>query len=235
MRWTDDSVELLRKLWSKGFSASQIAERIGGVSRNAVIGKIYRLGLSGRATVHRSRHRRSQNKLVATMNKAGLHRGQRTDRTAGAARKALFDHEVAKHVAAGDSRAVATSKAAAAMDTSLGVRSLTNDLNQSTYNPTFVGDQPMQLSELSEELVIPLSERKTILQLVEASCRWPIGDPQHKDFHFCGKQKVPCLPYCEFHARRAYLFVDPSAPRRGRKERKAEEHRGHRIVVEALK
>ncbi len=48
MNWTDERVELLRKLWSEGLSASQIAAQIGGVSRNAVIGKVHRLKLSGR-------------------------------------------------------------------------------------------------------------------------------------------------------------------------------------------
>lgn len=66
----------------------------------------------------------------------------------------------------------------------------------------------------AEELVIPLAERKTIQTLVECSCRWPIGDPQHPDFHFCGKTKVPGLPYCEHHARRAYQ--PPDAKRRDR-------------------
>ena len=46
--WTDDRVEQLKKLWSEGFSASQIAAEMGGVTRNAVIGKVHRLGLSGR-------------------------------------------------------------------------------------------------------------------------------------------------------------------------------------------
>ncbi len=50
MAWTDERVELLKKLWSDGLSASQIANRMGGVTRNAVIGKVHRLGLSGRAT-----------------------------------------------------------------------------------------------------------------------------------------------------------------------------------------
>ena len=49
MSWTDERVELLRKLWSEGLSASQIAAKLGGVSRNAVIGKVHRLKLSGRA------------------------------------------------------------------------------------------------------------------------------------------------------------------------------------------
>jgi GcrA cell cycle regulator len=47
--WTDDRVELLKRLWSEGLSASQIAGELGGITRNAVIGKVHRLGLSGRA------------------------------------------------------------------------------------------------------------------------------------------------------------------------------------------
>ncbi len=50
MAWNDDRVELLKKFWSEGLSASQIASKMGGVTRNAVIGKVHRLGLSGRAT-----------------------------------------------------------------------------------------------------------------------------------------------------------------------------------------
>jgi len=53
MAWTDDRVEILTKLWAEGLSASQIATRLGGVTRNAVIGKVHRLGLSGRATPSR--------------------------------------------------------------------------------------------------------------------------------------------------------------------------------------
>jgi GcrA cell cycle regulator len=54
MAWTDERVELLKKFWAEGLSASQIAARLGGVTRNAVIGKVHRLGLSGRATSSRS-------------------------------------------------------------------------------------------------------------------------------------------------------------------------------------
>ncbi|NOX82561.1 MAG: hypothetical protein GXP06_06175 [Alphaproteobacteria bacterium] len=50
MAWTDDRVELLKTLWAEGLSAAQIANKMGGVTRNAVIGKVHRLGLSGRAT-----------------------------------------------------------------------------------------------------------------------------------------------------------------------------------------
>ena len=54
MGWTDERVELLKKLWAEGLSASQIAAELGGVTRNAVIGKVHRLGLAGRAKSTRS-------------------------------------------------------------------------------------------------------------------------------------------------------------------------------------
>lgn len=57
MAWTDERVEQLKKLWSEGLSASQIAKQLGGVTRNAVIGKVHRLGLSGRATPSRPARR----------------------------------------------------------------------------------------------------------------------------------------------------------------------------------
>ena len=63
MAWTDERVERLKKLWTDGLSASQIAADLGGVTRNAVIGKVHRLGLSGRgktsSTVTRSRPARN--------------------------------------------------------------------------------------------------------------------------------------------------------------------------------
>lgn len=63
MAWNEERVELLKRLWAEGLSASQVASRLGGVTRNAVIGKVHRLGLSGRATSSRSsspRPRRTQ-------------------------------------------------------------------------------------------------------------------------------------------------------------------------------
>src|SRR5438876_4984456 len=59
MNWTDDRVEQLKNLWTEGLSASQIARALGGVTRNAVIGKVHRLGLAGRAGPARSERPRT--------------------------------------------------------------------------------------------------------------------------------------------------------------------------------
>ncbi|MBC7832732.1 MAG: GcrA cell cycle regulator [Hyphomicrobium sp.] len=160
MAWTDERVETLKKLWGEGLSASQIAGRLGSVTRNAVIGKVHRLGLSGRATTSRMKSHRPRPRMASKrMAKA------RFSATGNPAFRALYQETEA-------------------------------------YVPPV------------EEMIIPLAERKTIQTLVECSCRWPIGDPQMADFHFCGKNKVPGLPYCEFHARRA--FQPPQARRRER-------------------
>lgn len=70
--------------------------------------------------------------------------------------------------------------------------------------------KPTAMTSPEADLVIPVRERRTILTLEAGDCRWPIGDPQDAEFHFCGKSKVAGLPYCEFHARRA--FQPPRLP-----------------------
>ena len=159
MSWTDDRVDLLKKLWSEGLSASQIAGRLGSVTRNAVIGKVHRLGLSGRATTSRMKTHRPRARMVNAKRSAK----PRFAQAGNPAVRGLFSGE------------------------------------GEAYVPP------------AEEMIIPLAERKTIQTLTECSCRWPIGDPQMEDFHFCGKTKVPLLPYCEHHARRAF---QPAVPRR---------------------
>jgi len=99
MNWTDERVELLRKLWSEGLSASQIAAQLGGVSRNAVIGKVHRLKLSarGRATAAPAR----QKKTHSGATKTAVTRTVRTVTTSigATALQAQFDVEpIARHV-----------------------------------------------------------------------------------------------------------------------------------------
>ena len=160
MSWNDERVETLKKLWSEGLSASQIAGRIGGVTRNAVIGKVHRLGLSGRAPTSRTATARPRPRISAPR------------RTAQKPRFAAVGN--------------------------VAIRS-TFSLEAEPYVSTY------------EEIEIPMAERKSLLDLTEASCRWPINDPQHADFHFCNRSKVAGLPYCEHHARRAF---QPAQPRR---------------------
>jgi GcrA cell cycle regulator len=70
--------------------------------------------------------------------------------------------------------------------------------------------QPQQ-QQSSEDVVIPFSERVTIMDLREYMCRWPMGDPTTPEFRFCGARSQTGMPYCTHHARIAY---QPAADRR---------------------
>ena len=67
------------------------------------------------------------------------------------------------------------------------------------------------------ENVIPIGQRCSILELSEDKCHWPIGDPGHADFFFCGGKSIIGLPYCAYHARIAY---QPANVRRRDRERR---------------
>jgi GcrA cell cycle regulator len=153
MGWTDERVELLKKLWADGLSASQIAAELGGITRNAVIGKVHRLGLSGRA--------KSSSAGTARPRKPRAPGMMRVPRSAIRGNTALahaYEHDLEPE------------------------------------------------PELIEN-IIPLGQRRTILELNEDTCRWPIGDPGSAEFFFCGGHTLNGLPYCAYHSRVAYQPV----------------------------
>jgi GcrA cell cycle regulator len=157
MSWTDERVELLKKLWSDGLSASQIAAELGGITRNAVIGKVHRLGLSGRAKSASSGVPRKR-KARATTHMLRIGRSIRGNTALAPA----YDIEPEA--------------------------------------------QPALIDN-----IIPIGQRRSILELTEATCHWPVGDPSAGDFFFCGGNTMFGLPYCAHHARMAY---QPASDRR---------------------
>src|SRR5690606_11559605 len=74
------------------------------------------------------------------------------------------------------------------------------------HNPQI--DRQPYVAPVVAELFIPEDKRLSLLQLTEATCKWPIGDPLTKDFYFCGGHSLESGPYCEFHSRRAYHQVE---------------------------
>ncbi|WP_363350325.1 GcrA family cell cycle regulator [Methylocystis echinoides] len=176
MSWTEERVDLLRKLWSDGLSASQVAAELGpGITRNAVIGKIHRLGLAERA------------KTAAA---------QRPRAAKGTARQPATAPVVAAPRAGG--HAVHGNVALAFAPQAMVVA---------------------RVAPEAEEVVIPMSERVTLMELRESMCRWPMGDPTTPDFRFCGaKSPIGAGPYCAHHARVAY---QPAQDRRRARDLKA--------------
>ena len=195
MSWTEERVERLSTMWLEGRSASQIAAELGeGVSRNAVIGKVHRLGLSGRAVPPAGDGAPLRTREVpppeARVEAAAL---------PDAAPVALAEPVLAA-APSEDAAIHAIDDVAAVIDSA--PEPITFDL------PALRAAPSLRAAKAS---ALPISDRVTILELSGSMCRWPIGDPTSADFRFCGCRAVGTLPYCQDHARVAF---QPVADRR---------------------
>jgi GcrA cell cycle regulator len=176
--WTDERVELLKKLWMEGLSASQIAGELGeGVTRNAVIGKVHRLKLSARAKPTNTTPRARPAPRPAPRRPAGptVTSSASTISSAAKPRPAMPRPQV------------------------MGATAL-------AVSPDMMTE--LYVAPAVQELFIPEDKRLSLLQLNEHTCKWPIGDPLSKDFYFCGQHSLETGPYCDFHSRRAYHQLD---------------------------
>jgi len=191
MSWTDERVELLKKMWGEGQSASQIAKELGGVTRNAVIGKVHRLGLSNR------------NGGAAP--------------EAGAAARAEPVAEMAK--AAAEPAALAEAPEAAPEPDPEPAPAPTPTRRQIIPAGQPLPPQP-SANEISPEALASVREveksalKISLMELTERTCKWPIGDPATPDFWFCGLPVQQGKPYCEAHVGVAF---QPMSARRDRK------------------
>lgn len=156
--WTDDRVEMLKRLWADGLSASQIAVELGAVNRNAVIGKVHRLGLSGRRKPRARQDDYSAAEKIRRKVEADQRRAQTMRRNRASAR------------ADGP------------------------DIPEEFCKPVIEDD------------FVPADGGKTLLDLTNATCRWPIGDPATHEFCFCGADGADLAgghPYCPHHTAKA--------------------------------
>jgi GcrA cell cycle regulator len=173
--WTPEREARLTKLWFEGFSTAQIAVLLGdGITRNAVIGKVNRLGLFSRA------------KAPAT---------------------------VSQRPRVKPARPAAPRPAASA----------TRGNTAFALKPQ---SMPIARPQPADEVAVPMvhpeqpicepvttgSAGCTIMELREAMCRWPLGDPKTAEFRFCGGKKaaVGNGPYCAYHTRLAYQSAPKS-------------------------
>lgn len=199
MSWTDERVEILKTMWGEGKSASQIAKELGGVTRNAVIGKVHRLGLSNRNG-------------GAGSSKAAAKETARpkTAPAADATPKPAPSKSTAKISRTPEP---ATSAASAAPTAPTPLR-----------KPIVPAGQPLppqpSANEISPEALASVREvekkakKLTLMELTERTCKWPIGDPATEDFWFCGLPVQAGKPYCEAHVGVAF---QPMSSRRDRR------------------
>ena len=191
MSWTDDRVEILKKLWVEGQSASQIAKELGGVTRNAVIGKVHRLGLSNRASSSSS---------------------SKSDTKSKTSVKSMSD---TKRV----SNKTSASKVTSANSPSEPRSNVTSLRRQIIPAGQPLPPQP-SANEISPEALARVSEiekkakKISLLELTERTCKWPVGDPATEEFWFCGLPSQAGKPYCEAHVGVAF---QPMSQRRDRR------------------
>ncbi len=207
MSWTDERVETLKKMWAEGQSASQIAKELGSVTRNAVIGKVHRLGLSNR------------------VGPGGKEEGDEAELPAAPApaaeppRAAVVEPiraaEPAPRPAAAPQPAVERPAAAAPAAPILPIplrKAIIPAGQPLPPQPSANEISPEALASVRE--VEKRAKKLTLMELTERTCKWPIGDPATEDFWFCGLPSVAGKPYCEAHVGVAF---QPMSARRDRR------------------
>jgi GcrA cell cycle regulator len=198
MSWTDERVELLKKMWSEGQSASQIAKELGGVTRNAVIGKVHRLGLSNRAGAAPAAQAevKPEPKVPPKVPKA-------QPKPVPVAKPEPVPEVKPQPVAATPSPApvpIPARKQIIPAGQPLPPQPSTNEIS------------PEALAKVSE--IEKKAKRLTLMELTERTCKWPVGDPATEDFWFCGLPVQQGKPYCEAHVGVAF---QPMSARRDRR------------------
>lgn len=223
MSWTDERIATLRKMWEGGATASEIATELGGVSRNAVIGKAHRLGLKARPSPVKANEKKkaaAPKKPVAPSPKPAAEPRHEVDsapaaapseRAAARAASAPPRNSDAGADAASPSQPVPNPQADLPKIVSVGPGGF---LRQGP------GDQQAPIPPAPPRRLVPakpspeIAGKTTLLDLSDKVCRWPMGHPGEPDFHFCGEQVNPGFPYCVEHCGRAYQAQLPRGVRR---------------------
>ena len=192
MSWTDERIATLRKMWEGGATASEIATELGGVSRNAVIGKAHRLGLKARPSPVKANEKK---KPAAPKKPPAPARSPADDEAASAS----------------PSQPMPNPQADLPKIVSVGPGGF---LRQGP------GDQQAPIPPAPPRRLVPakpspeIAGKTSLLDLSDKVCRWPMGHPGEPDFHFCGEQVNPGFPYCVEHCGRAYQAQLPRGVRR---------------------
>jgi GcrA cell cycle regulator len=208
MSWTEERIERLKKMWHEGATASQIADELGGVSRNAVIGKAHRLGLEQRPSPVKP----GEEKEVAKKPAAAA--------PASAAPKPAPKAEQPKAAPA-----AAAAPSAAPSQPSPPQRLSPQEMQYRSIGPGgFVrqgpGDQQAPIPPAPPRRLVPakpspeVADKTSLLELNDRICKWPIGHPGEPDFYFCGEPANPGFPYCVEHCGVAYQAQLPRRDRR---------------------
>lgn len=208
MSWTEERIERLKKMWHDGATASQIADELGGVSRNAVIGKAHRLGLEQRPSPVKAGEEKEAKKAAPT-----------------AAPATSAPKPAAKAETAKPSPATTAPAASPAQSPTPAQRLTPQEMQYRSIGPGgFIrqgpGEQQAPIPPAPPRRLVPakpspeVADKTSLLDLNDRICKWPIGHPGEPDFHFCGDPANPGFPYCVQHCGVAYQAQLPRRDRR---------------------
>ena len=219
MSWTEERIERLKKMWHDGATASQIADELGGVSRNAVIGKAHRLGLEQRPSPVKPGEEKEAKKAQKADGPAPAAPAPKAPR-AEAAPKASAP------APSSDAPIAQSVTSPAPLQPSAPRRQLSpQELQYRSIGPGgFIrqgpGEQQAPIPPAPPRRLVPakpspeVADKTSLLDLNDRICKWPIGHPGEPDFHFCGEAANPGFPYCVQHCGVAYQAQLPRRDRR---------------------
>jgi GcrA cell cycle regulator len=227
MSWTDERIERLKSLWTKGMTASHIADELGGVSRNAVIGKAHRLGLQSRPSPVKPNEPEPKPKAKAKEKPQPAPVAARGPAAEAPARPAQPKPERKPAPAPAptvdedeDEDDFETEAPDAPAAKPKAPEPLVRSIGPGGFVRQGPSDQQAPIPPAPPRRLVPakpspeVAEKTGLLDLNEKICKWPIGHPGEPDFHFCGNQANPGFPYCVQHCGVAY---QAQLPRRDRK------------------
>ncbi len=208
MSWTEERIERLKKMWHDGATASQIADELGGVSRNAVIGKAHRLGLEQRPSPVKAGEEKESKKAAPA-----------------AAPAAAAAKPAARAEAPKPAPAAAPAAASPAQSATPAQRLSPQEMQYRSIGPGgFIrqgpGEQQAPIPPAPPRRLVPakpspeVADKTSLLELNDRICKWPIGHPGEPDFYFCGEPANPGFPYCVQHCGVAYQAQLPRRDRR---------------------
>ncbi len=218
MSWTDERIEKLTKMWEGGATASQIAEELGGVSRNAVIGKAHRLGLKARPSPVKANEKDTAPAPAKQPKAEGAPRPTPAPRPAAAAAPAPAP--APRPAAPAPAASPAPAAAAATTETPATPQPRIVSVGPGGFLRQGPGDQQAPIPPAPPRRLVPakpspeVADKTSLLDLNDRICRWPMGHPGEPDFHFCGEKVNPGFPYCVEHCGRAFQAQLPRGHRR---------------------
>ncbi|PAX09424.1 GcrA family cell cycle regulator [Sphingomonas lenta] len=209
MSWTDERIEALKAMWEAGKTASQIADELGGVSRNAVIGKAHRLGLQARPSPVKPNE-------VAAEPAAAEPVAAAPEPDVAPWEEPEPDPEPEPVRAAPPAPAAVPPTPEPKRDAEPVLRSV----GPGGFVRQAPGEQQPPIAPAPPRRLVPakpspeIAGKTTLLDLNDRVCKWPLGHPGEPDFHFCGEKVNPGFPYCVEHCGHAYQAQMPRRDRR---------------------